>query len=174
MNSLRLAAVAVLVAGFGLLTPSAASADDDEYTQCTIELDVDPTSLDGAGSVEGEAEGSPDGGDMEVSNDFNGQEESGVTSVDFEFSFPKVDDDEDVTITAEYTTSEDIECERSVTIELEGEDDEDGNGDGDKKSSGDLPDTGGPDSMVIGTGITLVLVGAGVLYFVRRRNQDAV
>ncbi|MGH3457727.1 LPXTG cell wall anchor domain-containing protein [Aeromicrobium sp.] len=171
MNSLKLAAIAVLVAGFGLLTPSAASADPP-YGGCVVELDVDPDSLDGAGSVEGEAEGTPSGGDMEITNDFNGQDESGDSSTDFTFSFPEVDDDEDVTITAEYEV-DDVDCEDSVTIELEGQDDEDGDGDGDKKSSGDLPDTGGPDSMIIGTGITLMLVGAGVLYFARRRNQEA-
>ena len=172
MRSFRLATVAVMVAVFGLMTVSAASA---QYAQCMVtEFDVDPDSLEGSGEVDGEAEADVEGGTFNIENDFDGQTESGGNPTSFSFSFPEVDEEEDVTITAIYTTPDDQTCQASVTITLVPEDDDDdGDGDGGgDDSNGGLPDTGGTDERAIALGTTLLLIGGGTVFLMRRRNED--
>lgn len=172
MLKFRLAAIAILVAVFGLISVSSASA---QYAPCSIELDVDPDELEGAGSVDGEAS-SDVPGEWTASNDFNGQTDNGSgDTFDFSFSFPEVDDETEVTITVTLVTEEQITCVASETITLQPEDeddDDDGDGDGDEDKNGGLPDTGGSDRTTILAGLTLVLVGGSVVYLARRRNED--
>jgi LPXTG-motif cell wall-anchored protein len=174
MLKLRLAAVALLVAVFGLISVSSASA---QYAPCSIELDVDPDSLEGAGSVDGEAS-SDVPGEWSASNDFNGQTANGSgNTFNFSFSFPEVDDETEVTISVLLVREDNVTCTASETITLGGEDDDDdddgdGDGDGDEDKSGGLPDTGGSDRTTILAGLTLVLIGGGVVYLVRRRTED--
>ena len=74
MLKLRLAAIAILVAGFGLVSVSPASA---QYAPCSIDFDVDPDTLDeDGGDVDGEAE-SDVPGEWSASNDFDGQTANG-------------------------------------------------------------------------------------------------
>ncbi len=168
MLKFRLATVAVLVAVFGLVSVSSASA---QYGACSIELDVEPDSLEGAGSVDGEAS-SDVPGNWSASNDFNGQTDGGSgDEFDFSFSFPEVDDETDVTITVTLVTENQVTCTASETITLGSEDDDDGDGDGDDKNGG-LPDTGGSDRTTILAGLAMVVVGGGVVYLARRRNED--
>ena len=128
MLKFRLAAIAVLVAVFGLLSVSSASA---QYAPCSIELDVDPDSLEGAGSVDGEAS-SDVPGEWTASNDFNGQTDNGSgNTFNFSFSFPEVDDETEVTITVLLVREDNVTCAASETITLGGEDDDDDDGDGD-------------------------------------------
>jgi LPXTG-motif cell wall-anchored protein len=173
MLKFRLAAVLVLVAVFGLISVSTASA---QYAPCSIELDVDPDNLEGAGSVDGEAS-SDVPGEWSASNDFNGQTDNGSgDTFNFSFSFPEVDDETEVTISVLLVREDNVTCTASETITLSGEDDDDddgdGDGDGDEDKNGGLPDTGGSDRTTILAGLTLVLVGGGVVYLSRRRNAD--
>ena len=172
MLKFRLAAIALLVAVVGLVSVSSASA---QYAPCSIDLDVDPDELDGAGSVDGEAS-SDVPGEWSASNDFNGQTDNGSgNTFDFSFSFPEVDDETEVTITVILVREDQVTCEASETITLQPEDeddDDDGDGDGDDKSGG-LPDTGGSDRNTILAGLTLVLVVGSVVYLARRRNEAA-
>ena len=174
MLKFRLAAIAVLVAVFGLLSVSSASA---QYAPCSIELDVDPDELEGEGSVDGEAS-SDVPGEWTASNDFNGQTDNGSgDTFNFSFSFPEVDDETEVTITVTLVREDQITCVASETITLQPEDEDDdddgdGDGDGDEDKNGGLPDTGGSDRTTILAGLTLVLVGGGVVYLSRRRNED--
>jgi LPXTG-motif cell wall-anchored protein len=128
---------------------------------------------------------------------------SGFTE-NFTFTFPEVDTETQVTITAECTSSGDEQSESlgggargslstglvtapttgtaSETITLEPEDDDgddddddDGDdGDDDKDDNGALPDTGAPDSLIVGTGILLAVTGAAVIFLVRRRREAAI
>jgi LPXTG-motif cell wall-anchored protein len=172
MLKFRLAAIAVLVAVFGLVSVSSASA---QYAPCSIELDVDPDSLEGAGSVDGEAS-SDVPGQWSASNDFNGQTDNGSGSTfNFSFSFPEVDEEEEVTISVLLVREDNVTCTASETITLGSEDDDDdgdGDGDGDGDENGGLPNTGGSNQSTILAGIALILVGGGTVYFARRRNED--
>lgn len=170
MLKFRLAAIAVLVAVFGLLSVSSASA---QYAPCSIELDVDPDELDeDGGDVDGEAE-SDVPGEWTASNDFDGQTDNGSgDTFDFTFSFDDLDDVDEITITVTLVTENQVTCVASETIEVVEEDDGDGDGDGDEDKSGGLPDTGGSDRTTILAGLTLVLVGGGVVYLSRRRTED--
>ena len=171
MLKFRLVAVAILVAVFGLVSVSPASA---QYAPCSIDLDVDPDSLEGAGSVNGEAS-SDVPGEWSASNDFNGQTDNGSGSTfNFSFSFPEVDDETDVTITVVLVREDNVTCVATETITL-GEEDDDGDGDGDgdgDDKNGSLPDTGGSDRASILAGLTLAFLGGGVIYIARRRNED--
>jgi LPXTG-motif cell wall-anchored protein len=172
MLKYRLATVAVLVAVFSLFSVSSASA---QYAPCSIELDVDPDSLEGAGSVDGEAS-SDVPGQWSASNDFNGQTDNGSgDEFDFSFSFPEVDDETEVTISVLLVREDNVTCTASETITLGGEDDDDGDGDGDSdgdEENGGLPDTGGSNRTAILAGIALVLAGGGTVFLARRRNED--
>ena len=171
MLKFRLATVAVLVAVFGLVSVSSASA---QYQPCSIELDVDPDSLEGAGSVDGEAS-SDVPGQWSASNDFNGQTDNGSgNDFNFSFSFPKVDDETEVTISVLLVREDQVTCTASETITLGGEDDDDGDGDGDgdEDKNGGLPDTRGSNQAAILAGIALILVGGGTVYLSRRRDED--
>ena len=172
MLKFRLATVAILVAVFGLISVSSASA---QYAPCSIELDVDPDSLEGAGSVDGEAS-SDVPGEWSASNDFNGQTDNGSgNTFNFSFSFPEVDDETEVTISVLLVREDQVTCTASETITLGGEDDDDdgdGDGDGDEDKNGGLPDTGGSNQAAILAGIVLILVGGGTVYLSRRRNED--
>ena len=171
MLKFRLAIIAVLVAVFGLVSVSSASA---QYAPCSIELDVDPDSLEGAGDVEGEAS-SDVPGEWSASNDFNGQTDNGSgNTFNFTFSFPEVDDETEVTISVLLVREDRVTCTASETITLQPEDEDDdddgdGDGDGDDKSGG-LPDTGGSDRNTILAGLALALVGGSVVYLARRRT----
>lgn len=162
MLRFRLAAVSVLVAVFGLVSVSSASA---QYAPCSVDLDVDEDSFSG------QAESSLDGGTFDIFNDYNGETDSGGNPTNFNFSSPD-DDEDEVTITAVYTIVGGPSCQSSVTIELDEDEDGDGDGDGDEDKSGGLPDTGGSNQTAILAGITLVLVGGGAVYLSRRRNED--
>jgi LPXTG-motif cell wall-anchored protein len=171
MLKFRLAAVATLVAVFGLVSVSPASA---QYAPCSVTLDVDPNSLEGSGSVDGHAT-SDLPGSWTASNDFNGQTDNGSgDTFDFSFSFPKVNHKTDVTISVLLVRDDNVTCEANETITLRPEgddDDDDDDGDG-KDKNGALPDTGGSDQGVIGAGLTLLLIGGGALFLSRRRNED--
>jgi LPXTG-motif cell wall-anchored protein len=167
MLKFRLATVAILVAVFGLVSVSSASA---QYAPCSIDFDVDPDSLDDEGDVEGDAE-SDIPGEWTASNDFDGQTANGSgDTFNFTFSFPEVDDETEVTITVVLVRDDQITCEASETITWNEEDD-DGDGDGDDENGG-LPDTGGSDRTAILAGIALMAVGGGAIYLARRRNED--
>jgi LPXTG-motif cell wall-anchored protein len=171
MLKFRFATVAILVAIFGLVSVSPASA---QYAPCAIEFDVDPDSLDDEGDVEGDAE-SDIPGEWTASNDFDGQTANGSgNDFTFTFSFPEVDDETEVTISVVLVREDQITCEASETITLNEEgDDDDGDGDGDGDSeNGGLPDTGGSDRTAILAGIALMAVGGGAIYLARRRNED--
>ena len=66
-----------------------------------------------------------------------------------------------------------VTCTASETITVDEEDDDDDgdDDDDDDDKSGGLPDTGGSNAGVIGAGITLLVLGGGVLYLSRRRNE---
>ena len=174
MVRFRLAAVALLVAVFGLVSMGSASA---QYAPCAIELDVDPDELEGSGDVDGEAF-SDVPGEWSASNDFNGQSDNGSgNTFNFTFSFPEVDDETDVEITVLLVREDQITCVASETITLlpeddDDDDDDDSDGDGDKDKDGSLPDTGGSNQGLIGAGVTLVLLGTGAVSLARRRNED--
>ena len=170
MLRFRLATVAVLVAVFGLVSVSSASA---QYAPCSVTLDVDPNSLEGSGNVDGHAT-SDVPGNWFASNSFNGQTDNGSgDTFDFSFSFPEVDDPTDVTITVTLVRDDQVTCVASETITLNPEDDDDDDGDDDGDDhNGALPDTGGSDPGVIGAGITLLLLGGGAAFLSRRRNED--
>lgn len=172
MITLRLAAVATLVATFGLISGSPAAA---QYAPCTVDIDVDSISDDDGGTVSGDVEVNVAGSNVNVFNDVNGQSEGGITPV--AFTFTDLGDDE-VTITATAVTPDQVTCVSSVTVEFEDDDDDSdddsddgGNGGGDGKKDGSLPDTGAPNSLVFGSGIALILAGAVAIFFTRRRNQ---
>jgi LPXTG-motif cell wall-anchored protein len=166
MLKLRLATIAILVAVFGLVSVSSASA---QYAPCSVDLDVDEDSFSG------QAESSLDGGTFEIFNDYNGETDSGGNPTNFNFSSPD-DEEDEVTITAVYTIVGGPSCQSSVTIELDEDEDGDGDGDGDgdEDKSGGLPDTGGSNQTVILAGVALILVGGGTIYLARRRNEDTV
>jgi hypothetical protein len=171
MLKFKLATIAVFVAVFGLVTMSAASA---QYGMCAVTLDVE---LDEDGTASGEAESDVDCDDWNVFNDENGQTASGSgSSIDFEFDFDDLEDGDEVTITAECDAGQ-TECSASETVEFEDEGDDDGDGDGDEDEDGDdqnggLPDTGGPVLQVIGSGLTLMLLGIGAVVLARRSRED--
>ena len=169
MLKFRLAALAILVAGFGLVSVSPVSA---QYAPCSIDFDVDPDTLDeDGGDVDGEAE-SDVPGEWSASNDFDGQTANGSgDDFDFTFSFDDLDDDDEITITVLLVRDDQVTCTASETITVGEEDDDDDDGDDDDKSGG-LPDTGGSNAGVIGAGITLLLLGSGVVYLSRRRNEE--
>jgi len=170
MLKLRLAAAAVLVAVFGLLSVSPASA---QYAPCSIDFDVDPDTLDeDGGDVEGEAE-SDVPGEWSASNDFDGQTANGSgDEFNFTFSFDDLDDGDEITITVLLVREDQVTCTASETITVVEEDDDDDGDDDDDDKSGGLPDTGGSDRTAILAGLTLVLVGGGAIFLSRRRNED--
>jgi LPXTG-motif cell wall-anchored protein len=174
MLRLRLATIGVVVAVIGLMSANAAYAQCD-YGIPAVTLDVDPDVVHDGGDVEGTATSDTPCDSWDVFNDFDGQTASGSgSSIDFEFSFPDVEDETDVTITAVCHVDECSDGTASETIELVGDPggkDEDHDGDG-KDHNGALPDTGGPDQTVIGAGIILMLAGGGAIYLARRRNEE--
>ena len=158
MLKIRLATVAVLVAVFGLVSVSSASA---QYAPCSVSLDVNPISLQGAGDVDVHAE-SDVPGNWSASNDFNGQTANGSgNTFDFSFSFPEVDDATDVTISVLLVRDDQVTCDPSATIRLhpEGEDDDDDD-DGDGRTQGQErrpPRHRRPNQTVIVAGIILLI-----------------
>ena len=86
MLKIRLATVAIMVAFFGLVSVSSASA---QYAPCSVSLDVNPINLHGSGDVEVHAE-SDVPGNWSASNDFDGQTANGSgDTFDFSFTFPE-------------------------------------------------------------------------------------
>ena len=167
MNTLRLAAAAIIAGAVTLLSTGAAQA----YPDCEVTIEVSDSTVVGGKSFTFTADAGASEGTFEVSYpeaDGSTTRTGEGSSISGSFKTEVVSKKTSTEITVSFT-SETQACDASATITVlpRGGD----VGDEDDADDGALPDTGGSNLYLLIIGGALLVVGGGLTYAARRRQS---
>jgi len=170
MNTLRLAAAAIIAGALTLLSTGAAQA----YPDCEVTIEVSDSTVVGGKSFTFTADAGASEGTFEVSYpeaDGSTTRTGEGSSISGSFKTEVVSKKTSTEITVAFTAdSQSCEDSATVTVVPSGAGDGDGDagaGDGDSA----LPDTGGSNLYLLIIGGALLLAGGGLTYAARRRQS---